>query len=350
MPGQPNSNGPAMGRDLDGREVPIFDKNQSIEAYTRQHVGVPDGEVTLGGIFRAMALGGGSHAIRAALAEGTDSAGGYSVPSVLLAPVIDLLRARSTVFQAGARTVLLDSLKTTICAIASDPTAAWRAENADVAASDMTFAPVTFTARSLGVIVTASQELLEDSLNVDESIRRALGSSFAAELDRVSLLGTGTAPEPKGVSKVAGVGSYSMGASGAALSDYSPFIEALAILQTANAVDPTAAIMSPRTAKAINSLQDTLHQPLQRPTAIANLPFLVTSKLPINETQGGSSAASRIIMGNFPDLMVGIRSAFRIQVLQEKYADKLQIGFLATLRADVAVAHAASFCQIVGVL
>jgi hypothetical protein len=39
----------------------------------------------------------------------------------------------------------------------------------------------------------------------------------------------------------------------------------------------------------------------------------------------------------------------RIEFLRERYADNLQFGFLAYLRADVAVKHAASFCSIVGI-
>jgi HK97 family phage major capsid protein len=55
-------------------------------------------------------------------------------------------------------------------------------------------------------------------------------------------------------------------------------------------------------------------------------------------------------MGYFPDLFVGVRTSLHIQVLQEKYADNNQVGFLATLRADIAVAHAASFANIIGIL
>ncbi|HEV2395722.1 MAG TPA: phage major capsid protein [Candidatus Sulfotelmatobacter sp.] len=346
-----NGNGPVIGRDADGNEVPIFGKGQSVEAYTRQHHEdySEGGAVTLGGLVKAMCLGGGSPEIRNALSISTDSAGGLTVPVVILTQIIDALRARSCMFEAGARTLMLDTGKsTTIAAIASDPTAAWRAENADVAVSDMSFTPVSFTPKSLAVMVVASRELLEDSLNVNEALMLSLAKAFASELDRVGLIGAGTGSEPKGVSKVTGIGSYSMGTNGATLANYDPFVEALGILQAANANDPTAVIIAPRTAKQLSLLKDTLNQPLRRPTALENLPFLVTSKLPINEVQGGSSAASRAVMGYFPDVLFGIRSALSIEVLREKYADKLQYGILAHLRADVAVAHAANFCNIVG--
>jgi HK97 family phage major capsid protein len=339
-----------MGTTPDGRELPVFSKGESIAAHMKKETFGEQPTVSFGEVIRAMALGGGSPAVRAALSIGTDSAGGYTVPTLLGSELIDALRAKSSVFEAGARTVLLDGGKsTTLARIDQDPVASWRAENSDVAADDMTFGAVTLTPKTLAVIVTASRELIEDSLNLDEAIRRSFAAAFASELDRVALIGSGTGSEPKGVSKTAGIGSFAMGDNGAVLSSYDPFVEALAIMQTANAQDPTACIISPRTAKEINLLKDSTDQPLQRPKALENLRFLTTSKLPINETQGTSNAASRAVMGYFPDLLVGVRSQMRIEVLREKYSEKLQYGFLGFLRADVALTHVASFCNVVGI-
>lgn len=340
-----------MARDTEGNRLPIFAKGESLAAYMRQELGSsPDDEVSLGGVCRAMAIGGGSPAVRNALSIGTDSSGGYTVPVLLSTQLIDALRARCQVFAAGAQTLVLDGGKsTTIAAIASDPVAAWKAEGAAVATSDMTFSPVTLTPKTLSVIVTASRELVEDSLNLDQALMISIAAAFAQELDRVALLGSGTAPQPKGVSNMAGIGSYSMGTNGAAIANYDPFVQALAILRGANAQDPTAVIINPRTDLEINLLKDSQNRPLGRPKAIEALPFLVTSKLPINEVQGSSSTACRAVMGDFTELLVGMRAALRIEFLREKYADTLSYGFLCYLRADVAVKHIASFCNIIGI-
>ena len=60
--------------------------------------------------------------------------------------------------------------------------------------------------------------------------------------------------------------------------------------------------------------------------------------------------ASPIIVGNFAELWIGIRTQLRIQILRETYAANLQVGFMADLRADVQVAHAESFAALVGVI
>ena len=214
----------------------------------------------------------------------------------------------------------------------------------------MTFGSVVFNPKTLAVIVTASRELVEDSLNLQQAITMSLSKSFASELDRVALIGAGSGSEPKGCSKFTGVGSVSMGTNGAAIANYDPFVQALGTLRTANAADPSAVIMHPRTDQAVNLLKDSQNRPLERPEAIANLPFLVTSKLSITETQGSASTASRAIMGDFSELIVGVRHVVGIELLREKFADNYQYGFLCSLRADIAVAHAASFCNIVGII
>jgi HK97 family phage major capsid protein len=337
------ANDPTIGR--------IFAKGESIAEHVQRQGRVDHPGVTLGDLCKAMALGGGTPEIRAALAEGSDSAGGVTVPTFLSSQLIDALRARSTVFAAGAKTMVLETGKTsTIATITGDPSATWRAENAAVNTSDMTFGSVVFNPKTLAVILVASRELIEDSLNFQQAITTSLSKSFAAELDRVALIGSGSGSEPKGCSKFSGVGSVSVATDGAVLSNYDPFVQALGTMRTANAADPTACIMHPRTDQEINLLKDSQQRPLARPQAIANLPFLVTSKLPTNEVQGASGVVcSRAIMGDFTELIVGVRHLVGIELLREKYADNYQYGFLCSLRADIAVAHAASFCNIVGI-
>jgi HK97 family phage major capsid protein len=340
---------PAFGHDPEGRSVPIFAKGQSVAEYTRQEH--TDNGVTLGGLARAMVTGRKTPEIQAALSEGTDSAGGITVPVVLSSQIIDQLRARSTVFQAGAQTLVLETGKpTTIAVINSDPVATWRAENAAVATSDMSFTSVSFVPKTLAVCVTASRELIEDSLNLNTALVMSISKAFASELDRVALIGSGSGSEPKGVSKVSGVGSVSMGTNGAALTSYDPFVTAVGAMRTANAADPSAVILHPRSDQELNLLKDSQNRPLSRPAVIQSLPFLVTSKLLINETQGTSNAASRAIMGDFTELIVGVRHSLSIELLREKYSDTLAYGFLAYLRADIAVKHAASFVNVVGIL
>jgi HK97 family phage major capsid protein len=237
-----------------------------------------------------------------------------------------------------------------IARLDTDPVAGWRSENAAVTASDPVFSQVLFTARSLTALVKCSREVIEDSVNLTEALTQALSGAFAVELDRAVLFGSGSAPEPRGIFNTSGILSVSMGTNGAAVTNYEPLLDALKLMQDNNNADPTAAIMAPRTARALAGLKDTTNQPLRLPPAIENLPRLVTSAVPVNQTQGTSNAASTIILGDYSQCMIGVRTKFNIEVLRERFADNLQVAFLAYLRADVQLLHPESFVAIKGVL
>jgi HK97 family phage major capsid protein len=163
--------------------LPLFQKRGLINNDYR--------DLTFGGFCRAMIHGARTEAEKRALAEGTDSAGGYTVPDVLMARLIDKLRSKATVMNAGAVTVPLTSDNNSIAKLATDPQANWRAENAEVSGSDPTFTRIQFLPKTLAVIVKASRELLQDSLNAEGALFNAFAQSMALEIDRVALMGSG---------------------------------------------------------------------------------------------------------------------------------------------------------------
>lgn len=77
-------------------------------------------DLSLGRYLRSMAIGAKNDTERRALSEGTDSAGGFTVPTILSSQLIDALRAASVVQRAGAQTVPLTSDSQSIAKVASD--------------------------------------------------------------------------------------------------------------------------------------------------------------------------------------------------------------------------------------
>lgn len=300
--------------------------------------------LTLGQYLGAMVRGAKTEAEKRALAEGTDSAGGYTVPTTLSARLIDLLRANSVAIAAGARTVPLGSDNNNIAKLASDPVPAWRNENEVVNESDPTFTNVPLVPKSLAVLTRVSRELFQDTLNLDTELPRILATALAKELDRVALIGSGTAPEPKGVANMAGIGTT---AHDAALTNYAPFLTARTGILSANAGPVSAIIMHPRDEGALSALTATDGQPLMAPKQVEEIRMLTTTAIP---TDGGAgSNESTIFLGNFAHLMIGIRSEIRVEILKERYADQLQYGLIAHMRADIAAQHEAAFHTITGV-
>jgi HK97 family phage major capsid protein len=307
----------------------------------------PDG-VTTGGLLRAMLVGAKTDAERRALSEGSNGAGGFTVPDILSASMIDRLRAQSVLTRAGARTVPLTSDTNYVARVATDPTTYWRAENAEVTASDPTFDRITLAPKSLMCLVKCSRELLEDSLNLEQMLPQIIAAAMAAEVDRAGLFGTGEDDQPTGLTGLL-IGEVALNAklSAHARGSYGPLVAARTQILTANAGEPTAIILHPREDGALVGLVDGIGNPAQAPARIASIPQLTTTAIPVN--LGDGTNESSIIVGNFRHMLIGLRNEIRIEILKERYAEFHQFGFIAHLRVDFAAEHLGAFSQITGI-
>lgn len=299
--------------------------------------------LSIGQFLRAAVIGAETDLERRALSIGTDSAGGYTVPTILSAQLIDALRAQSVVIAAGSRTVPLEG-KTAVAKLLTDPVPAWRAENAAVNESDPTFGQVIFDPKSLAVMTKVSFELMDDSVNIGTELPRVMAAALAKELDRVALLGSGTAPEPRGVANLSGVSTEALGGT---LSGYGAFLRGRTALLTANVGEPTAIIAHPRDEGTVSAYVDSTGQPLNVPVRIGNVPMLTTTQIPVDG--GAGNDESTIFIGDFSRLLIGMRQEIRVEILKERYADQLQYGLICHMRADVVAEHAAAFHTITGV-
>jgi HK97 family phage major capsid protein len=278
-----------------------------------------------------------------ALAEATTGAGGALVPSPLSARVIDLARNRTVVFRAGAQTVPMTSQTLALARLTSEGTPAWKSENATITAADMVFDRVTFTARTLVRTILLSVELFEDAdPSSEDVIARSFAGQMAVELDRVALLGTGSAPEPRGVLNQSGITSTAHGANGTAITNYDWWLDAIGAVRAAG-FEPNAHIQAPRSSTSLSKLKEaTTNAYLAPPSGL--LPMLTTKSVPITVTTGTSTDTSYVFTADWSQLLVGIRTDFNLRFLGERYlADNLQYAFLAYLRADVQVAQPTAF-------
>jgi HK97 family phage major capsid protein len=130
---------------------------------------------------------------------------------------------------------------------------------------------------------------------------------------------------------------------GGDLTGYGPLIRARTALRNVNS-DVTAYVLSPRDEGQLAGLVATDGQPINVPPAIAQVPMLTTNKIPTN--LGVGTDESIILAGDWSRLMIGVRTAISITVLKERFADNMQYGFLAALRADVAAEQEAAFTKL----
>ena len=311
-----------------------------------------DEQVSLSDFIRGVANMRTSEGVRAALSEGTNTAGGYTVPTVLMPGILNALVPASAVLSAGANVAVLDTSASSfsIAAVDTIPTPAWRQEHGAVAESEPAFRSVKVTPRSLAFRFKISRELLADSLGgLDAALRTAIAQAFAKEIDRASLMGSGTEPEIRGLRNIPGINKLSMGVNGAPITEWRPFVRARRLITEANAPAPDVAILSPREDETMSLLVDLTGQPLRRPEALSDWKFLTTSQIPTNETAGTASNAAAIYVGGFQLFTIYMRESVSIQLLKELYAETGEVGFICHTRLDVASAYPKAFTLIDGV-
>jgi len=334
-----------------GSRAPLLAPEQRMRDYSAARGNGGGDPLNLGRALRGVIMGdwNGADAERRAMAEGAGAGGGFLVPTILSSEIIDLARNAGRVFQAGARTVPMESQTEVVPRQITDPAASWRLENTPINNNAPTFDLVTFTARSLACITTISRELIEDSkLDVHDLVVNAISKSIALEVDRVALRGSGTAPEPLGLRGATGVPVTSLAANGA-----TPTWDALSLavqqVRSAN-FEPTAAIFNPRTGGELARSKDTQGRYLAPPVDLTDLAMLGTSQVQTTLTQGTAATASDLFVGDWSNLWVGVRTQLVLTVLQERYADLGQVGIVAWWRGDVQVAHPLAFNVITGAL
>ena len=336
---------------------PVLNREQRCADWVRarggRYVGEAGAETArFGAVVRALALGDRrdlSTVEQRALAEGVDASGGFTVPEILSGQFIDRVRNAMAVMRAGAVTVPMTSDVLHLARLAQPgiytdgspggPAAVWKVENDPITEGTLTLERVTFTARTLPILLKLSVELSEDSNNIDAIIEREMAAALALELDQVALLGSGAAPEPRGILNQSGVNVEALNATP---TDYDFLIDAIGRVW-ANNHEPNARLYNATLATAIAKFKSTADaQPLRVPDVVAAVPAFRTNQI---ANEGTSPDFTSMFVGDFTQLLIGLRTSFRLEVsrVASDAFDNLQIAVRAYLRADVQLAHPEAF-------
>lgn len=247
------------------------------------------------------------------LVEGTNNLGGYTVPTILQADFIQLVKDQSFLLQ-NATVWPMSSNKHQFPSEASRVTAAWIGENSAITASNPTFGQVELEAKKLaGLTGGVSMELLQDSLiDIPSMLADQFSFAMAQELDNQALNGTG---DPvSGVLTAAVTSSVVM--SGDSFSNVSADDFSLMIARLADADANEAMFIYNRLVQHyVRTLKDTANSPIYQkpgyagpgregsPATMWELPIFQSVKAP------GTSAASTAFasLGNWKYFYVGDR-------------------------------------------
>ena len=152
-------------------------------------------------------------AVRKALSEGSDGAGGYLVPTEYRRELLKRVPEISELFTHVRKVpVITDSGE--YPRLDSDVSITWgRSENADLTETDPSFNQLTFTVQNMSAITCMSRELASDSNpGIVETITDLFAEAVANERDKVIAIGDGST-QPEGIYSASGLSSVAVGGS-----------------------------------------------------------------------------------------------------------------------------------------
>jgi Phage capsid family. len=272
---------------------------------------------------------------------------GVLLPTAFQGQWVDNLRNFMVLEASGMTTATMLNRTVTSSRVVSDPPVGWRAEGAALVAGDPTFELQNLVAKTLAVRVQSTAELAYDSPDFGSQLLQVMGQALAHEVDRVGLVGTGLDNQPRGIVNTPGIQTIAAVGS----PTHQDMVTGMQRLLEANVPLEAAqrnAIMSPRTWATLASLQATDGQPIMRPEALKEMAYRVTQSIP--NDLGAGDDESQIIMGDFRDLVMGVRMEASVEALRlQSFAESLRLEFVGWTRLDFMVRRPASFCVLNGV-
>lgn len=268
----------------------------------------------------------------------TGGAGGYLVPEGFRTQLIETMLAFGSV--ESVATVIETESGNPLLWPAVDDTAnvgAILAENTQVTEQDIVFTEAGIDAYMYtSKLVRVSYQLLQDSaFDLDAFLRRKLAERIARILNQHFTTGTGSS-QPDGVATSPTVGKT--GTTGQTTSvTYADLVDLIHSIDPAYRNDRSRFMLKDATLASIRKLLDGNNIPLWQPSLQAGVPDTILG-YPVTVNQDMPTMAANaypILFGDFQEYYL-IRRVRDIQLLrlEERYADYLQVGFLAFARYD----------------
>jgi HK97 family phage major capsid protein len=317
----------AQAEDRGAVEARAFDK------WLRGGLDALDGEERGAMMTRAQGVGNGSP---------VGSLGGFTVPEGFYSVLTEALKAYGGMRQVA--TVITTASGNNLPMPTVNDTSnkgAILAENTQIGEQDVTFASKTLGAyKYTSKLIRVSYELMQDSaFNMQGFLAGALGERIGRITNEHFTTGDGSS---KPVGLLAATGGAPKGADGAVTGA----IDWTDLVNLIHSVDPAyrangALMMHDSTVKALKMLKDGEDRPIWMPGIAVGEPdtilgyrYVVNQDFPVLDTTSPKVAAKVVTFGDHRAYF--IRDVVGVQVvrLNERYADFLQVGFMAYSRHD----------------
>lgn len=271
---------------------------------------------------------------QAAMTEGVNEDGGYTVPETYQNTVVMKLNALSETRKIS--TVIGTTSTTNIPTSGNIPEFAWIDETGEYPETNTTFGNKTLSAYKLGGVIPVSRELLQDTaINFDSY----MANQIALGLDRVEsqslCIGNGV-KKPTGYQYGAAVGTHSTTASTTAITA-DEIIDMFYDLKGEYRKSATWR-MNDSTLKAIDKLKDTDGSYLLGSLADGLTPTIKGRPVVVDNNMPEMGAGNKfVVFGDFASYQIADRGTMTIQRLEEALYKNGMVGFQVTVRVDAKI-------------
>ena len=295
--------------------------------------------VLVEGTQRSMNVGFNQAEITRALASGTPSAGGNTIPAAtFLARLTEPLRDQSSVLQAGATVIVTESgedLKWPTVAT-HGAAVADVAESANRAGTDPTFGLATIKAYEHSQLIVVPRRLVEDSaIDIEAFVARKIGENVGYSIGAKLAIGAGTTTT-EGIATAATSGKTGVGGVGGAPS-FDDIIDVLYSVAAPYRNTPTSAfIVADAALPGLRKVKSALSgEYVWQPSVQVGQPDTILGKalFPDAHMEYGVGKKS-ILFGDISKYIVRFVGGIEIARSEEAYFASNGVGFRGILRAD----------------
>ena len=250
-----------------------------------------------------------------------------------LGGLIDRLRPVLKAQAMGATVISGLSGNLDLPRLTAGPSAYWVAEDGSTTASDSTFDKVSLTPKTVsGEMYLSRRLVLQNSVAIEDVLRRDLAFVLAQALDSAAIQGGGT-NEPEGIISA-------ITANATAETELSDIAADLISALEVDDVTGTAAFLThPAVVGAARKIKDANERVIPMSEIFHGQRVETTTQVPVT----GTGDVHPLIFGHWSDLVIGYWSG--VDILANPYSDASKGGLRlhAFLDADIAIRHEESF-------
>lgn len=265
---------------------------------------------------------------KTALEAGTDSIGGFLVPTQVIQDLIDLIRANQVMTAAGITQMPgLTGSPVQIPKQTGGSTGYWVDENVAPTESNQTFGQISMTPHTAAALVKISKRLIMMASPAAEAlVRKDLSEQLALLVDLAILRGTGANGQPIGIMNWPGVNPYAIGTNGGDLT-YEHLVGIIQTVRDANGLRDARNVgwvLSTGLIGVVMKMVDGNNRPIFLPWSegvtnwetgtpgaggpvgrLFGYPVYDTTQIPTNLTKGTGTGLTEIYFGDMSTVIQG---------------------------------------------